>query len=693
MTDEAAPAAPDEKPSTYWAACKPDDLGGLIAQRIVDCDNTSTGSSVRREILNAYQNFFGISLSGISPSASMVMRSGDQQERAEVRINYSSSLASAKHQIVVGPKVAWSCTAANSDYRSMADTVLGAKVLEVYWKERGIEAACNASALAAIYLGEEFLFTPWDECLGDEVMPTSMKPGAKIAKTGDVAYITVPCWDVLRDPTAKSWEALGWYIVRTWQNKHDAAARYPAHEAQILSVIAPVVAPISSSVGSRMESEFIPVYYFFHKRTPALQRGREAVIIGDTVVWESESGLSYKNIPLHRMKVDDLKDTPWGYTRYWETLGSQEVSDNIHSSLTTNITTFAGGVLSAEEGSDLPIDKLASGPTVVYREKGAPPPVAVQFPAAPKEAFNYAASIKSDMRENMGLNDVAMGQAPSGEMNGTAFALLASMAVQANSTLQANYVAFVREVGRSTLQILQARLTVERRIALAGINSKGLVKQEAFSGRKIQAVDDVIVEIGNPLQQTGAGRYQIAQLNLEGGFVKNPEQLQLVLDTGRLDPQTQALRNKLLLIASENEDLAKGIDCPVSMYDDHPVHAPEHNALLSDPDVRRDVKLVTLIQNHIAEHDRLWHTTPPDTLMMVGVNPPPLPPPPPPGMPPGPPGPPGAPPGAPPGPSPEAPPDGMPLPGSGVGVPLPGLPSDPTTGAPPPIPGASPLQQ
>lgn len=684
QADPQTPPAeqPKEKaPSTYWADCDTTRIGHEIATKILECDQMALTSDARREILNAYQNFFGISLNGISPSASMVTRSGAQGERAEVRVNYSRSLASAKHQIVVGPKVSWACTASNGDYRSMADTVLGAKVLEVYWKERGIESRASEAVISAIWAGEEFIFTPWKESLGDEVMAV----GDQVQKTGDVAYVSVPTWDVLRDPTAKSWDDLGWYIVRCWENKHDVAASHPAHAAEVLAVSSPIAALNAGGSNMFIESEFIPVYYFFHKRTPALPRGREAIVVGDTLLWESPTGLSYKNIPLHRMKIDDLKNTPWAYTSYWEILGIQDVTDNVTSSLTTHITTYSGGIISAEEGAELPEDKLVAGPTVLYREKGTSPPVSIIFPAAPKEAFTFKDGLKADQRQLMGLNDVSLGQPQTSDMNGTAFALLASMAVQANSTVQANYVAFVREIGRSTLQILQSRLTVERKIALAGVNSKGLVKQELFSGKSIQSVEDVIVEIGNPLQQTASGRYQIAQLNLEAGFVKNPEQMNMVLETGRLDPQTQAVRNQLLLVASENESMARGEEVPVSMYDNHPMHVPEHVALLADPDVRRDVNLVTLIQQHCAQHDQLWHTTPPDTLMLAGVSPPPPPMMPPPGAP----LPPGGPPG-PPGPPAQGPTPDMPEPGAG-GVPLPGLPSDPTTGQPPPVNGVSPL--
>ena len=148
---EAMPAEPDKFP--YWAKAIGDDFANSLTQKILEGDQGQSGSPVRNEIQNAYRNYFGVSLDGLSPSASQVSRSGKLGERAECRINYSRALASAKHQIVVGPKVAWSCTAASSDYRAMADTVLGAKILEVYWKERGIERAAVDATESAIYLG------------------------------------------------------------------------------------------------------------------------------------------------------------------------------------------------------------------------------------------------------------------------------------------------------------------------------------------------------------------------------------------------------------------------------------------------------------------------------------------------------------------------------------------------------------
>jgi hypothetical protein len=235
------------------------------------------------------------------------------------------------------------------------------------------------------------------------------------------------------------------------------------------------------------------------------------------------------------------------------------------------------------------------------------------------------------------------------------------------------------------------------------------MEMKEFNGDDLDKVTRVIVDMGNPLSRTTAGKVEMAEQLLQMGLLKTPEQYLMVIKTGELDQMTEDTVTELLCIKSENEDLVDGRPVIALLTDQHSLHIKEHKCVLADPDLRQDAQLVQRTLAHIQEHIDQLKNGDPQTLMMMGekpLSPPPPPqgppgPPPGPGGPPMPPGPPGPPPPmGPPPPRPGAPPGmrpglhqaGIPAPGHNVqnqplngsanasaaqGVKTPGLPKPP----------------
>jgi hypothetical protein len=169
----------------------------------------------------------------------------------------------------------------------------------------------------------------------------------------------------------------------------------------------------------------------------------------------------------------------------------------------------------------------------------------------------------------LGLNDVAMGEAPTGTPNAQAWALLSTASITANSGGQRSWVAGVRSIGRSMLAIFKAKASQLRKTAVVGVHGAAVPKQEEWDQSDFEGIDDVTVDIANPLSQTAAGRIQVAQMFQEAGFIQTPEQLAMVIETGSLQPMTQILRNELIYTAFENEQILKGVNPPVKITDSH----------------------------------------------------------------------------------------------------------------------------
>lgn len=671
----------------YFAAADAQSIGAKLVEKVEQYDKHDLVRFVDQKLATAYHYYYD--------TPPVVMRGGDQGELAEVRINHSRALVNALLNLIVAPKLVWTPRAASLNYKSVRQTELASSVLEHFWHNKQVATYCTQAVEEAIAFTEGFVLAEWDPMAGAIYAPDPTDD-TKVIRTGDIRFTSVSSWDVIRDPNKKSWRDLDWVIVRVWRNRYDLAARHPELAESILAADSDVeVDKRQRSSTSRQgpDTDDVPVYLFFHRPCAALPWGREVRFLANKTVLTDER-LEYDSIPLHRVSPSELIGTPYGYSAHLEILGVQELSDSIHSAIATNITTFGVQSISVEEGTSLQVDDLAGGMRVLYRPPNSEPPQPLQLTKSPPEAFQYLKDLKAYQELLMGLNAVVRGEAQSDRLSGSALALLQSQALQQASALQGNYVQMVQALGTTVIQIIRRRATVPLKISIVGRQKLNLVREASISADELSQVDEVFVEVGNPISQTAAGRFELAQQLVQMQMVRSPEQLQQVLETGRLDPLTHSTREELVNILRENEDISQGSAPRAMLHDNHLLHGKEHTAPVASPEARKDPSVLSAYTAHMHEHYSLYYGVPPEMvetdplyrdrmLILTGQNPPPpMAPPMPPGMPP--PGPetgPGSPPG--PGPAPDAPPEALapPAPGTAPGPAQPPMqPENPATG-------------
>jgi hypothetical protein len=115
-------------------------------------------------------------------------------------------------------------------------------------------------------------------------------------------------------------------------------------------------------------------------------------------------------------------------------------------------------------------------------------------------------------------------------------------------------------------------------------------------------IDRVIVDAGNPLMQTVAGKMELAQTMLQAGMIKMPDELLSVINTGNLQPFTQGKTMELLAVQQENELLRDGKAVKAIITDDAVLHIMEHKSVLADPDSRADINILNVTLSHMQEH-------------------------------------------------------------------------------------------
>ncbi len=556
---------------------------------------------------------------GDMPSSAEVTRAGEQGENVEVRVNWYRAHINAKHQIIVAPKLTWGAQAVNTDARSLADASRAASILEYMWKTASFEEKSVAAELGAILDGEEFLFTLFNAKGGKE--QSYDEESGEITYEGDIDCVSVPSWNVMRDDTARSWDESAWRSAVVDVSRWQLIAQYPDSKDEIMA--APAATMIRAGSDGRFvtaqASDRVTCHYFFHDKRPELPLGLQAFALSPDCVLEFAAlEKCYQTRNITRFAAGDLKGTPYAYSSAWDAMAPQDLATDIQGSLATNIVTFGKQMISSESDADLPIDQLGQGPAVIYRPKGSPPPVALQLASSPPEAFKHLDAIRADQRLILGLNDMAMGEPPQGPPNAQAWALLSTANITNNSGEQRNFVSAVRNVGRSILAIVKEKYSTKRKALIVGLHGAKVPKQEMYDATDFAGVDDVMVSIDNPLMQNAAGRLQIATMYIDRGFVSVPEQLEQLITTGSAEPLTQALRDEMIYIAEENEELLKSVNLPVMITDSHQMHIREHKAVTYSAEARSNPGIIEAANAHIQQHIQMGLDTDPRILAMLG---------------------------------------------------------------------------
>lgn len=681
-------------PRVYFAARSRAEIGESLTRRLESCTKDEEGDN-REEMERAYAHYYGQD-DGAGRTIG-VERGGEQGELALVRFNNSRALAKASVSMVTGPKVNWRPTARADDASATAATTLALNLLETLWKSWGLGLHAYGLAEMALTMSEAFSFPEWDKGAGPPLGVTRDYAGRDVLlKQGDVALNIVAPWDVFRDNKAKSYGACNWFYVRLLKSRWDLArlsravwdgSKWLRDAEAEQAIIESKGVGFETAVDKAADGEdedLVPVWYFFHKPTAVLPLGREVVFLSSHCVL-SDSKLTYSEVPLIRLAADAKMDSPHAWTSFWDTLGPQEVLDAIETTLASIMTNLGNTNIATPVGTELKANEAGTGYNIWRYPPGAQKPEAINFASFPPDALKYRDALAAGQRQLLGLNDVALGQPQTAQMNAEAFAVLASMAVQQQGPFQQAWTRALEQIGTSILKTYARRVTQERMLKITGKATKNLYSESRWNGKQLEPVDAVQVEIGNPLEQTPAGRGALMQTMMQvPGAITSPEQVVEVATTGRLEPAVRATRDALRLLQWEYEQLMEGKLPPVHIFQDHKLHARENVAVLSSPQGLEDPRVVKVVQAHINEHYCMEYGLPsgadpmadPLYLMrmraLLGQLPPA-------GMAPDPMAAGGAPPPAPGGPPMEAPPELAPLP---EGAPPVEMPEVPTTGEP-----------
>lgn len=596
----------------YWAAAAIGDIGDKLYSRLRFNSEQYQRNPMLQVARKSYRFYYTVTDKGASGFG--VGRAGEQGELSTLVVPHYQSLIRTTVSLVTQNRPGLQPVAINSDYRSQAQTKVASSVLD-YYIRKDLEEKWQSMATQALVMGGAFMKMSWDTDSG-EINPLTSQ------KAGDLKFTLLTPFDITFDDAATD-DDYPWVITREYQNKYDLASKYKPWAKNIVA-IGPntsdrLFSPAGSLVGRYSDTDFIPVYEFYHKRTASLPEGRYVIFLNnDTVLYDGP--LPTKNIPVVSIFAGKIYGTPQAFSPFWGLLGLQEATNLVASTIMTNLASYGGATLVYENSAGLSRSNLGPGLQGIQVTKMDQAPRVLEMTPSSSSAYQAMDFAKSQMQLVSGVNDVARGVPPPNVSSGTALALVQSQAYIANSDFEKQYIKAQENTGALLFEFLKTFAMDKRSISIINGKTQQYMMKE-FTGNDVSEIDRVQVDVSSPLQRTPAGRMELAQNIVK---LENPEDRQTfinIINTGRDDNLTEAPFRKIMNIRRENEMLLDGDYPIVVMLDDHAEHINEHKSLLDDPDVRMDQELVSNIMLHIDQHEQYWKQMTPSQLAIAGLQP------------------------------------------------------------------------
>lgn len=544
-----------------------------------------------------------------------INKGGAENEFSLMNVNHYRNLLQHLKNMTTQQLPALTPRAANTDYESMAQTIVASGILDYYLNEKDMAAFADICVEDALVFAEGEIAQLWDTEAGEEY--ANDQKNNRVYMTGDIALKCFTPLDVIRDWLQPDALHHSWKITREFVNKYDLAAKYPLKAVEILSKSIDDAKNYNTRLGYTgiKDTDLIPLFRFYHVKTASLRAGRIVEFL-DSETWLSDGPLPYDGIPLFRMAPGEQRGTPFGYTVGYDLLPIQEAVDGIVSTILTNQAQYGVQNIWSPTGNNTTVQQLVGGLNLI---SGKVKPEGINLTNTPAEIFKFLEMLVQMMETISGVNSVARGNPEASLKSGAALALVQSMAIQFNSGLQKSYAKLWGDLGTGTIGLLKRFPQTKRNIVISGKNNRSYMA--TFTKDKLKNIKRVIVDLGNPLSRTTAGKVNMADNLLERGMIKEPEQYIEVLTTGKLEPVYEGPQAEKMLIRAENEKLMEGERVQAISVDPHALHIQEHKVVIASPESRSNPTVVENTLLHIAEHINLLKTTDPALLMAIGQQP------------------------------------------------------------------------
>lgn len=577
---------------------------------------------------NSYTNYY----MGWLYRASMY-RSGEQGELTRSFWNHERNLIRHLKVQTCQNKIAYKAQVKNSNSRSANLIEFANGLAERYATDSlyDLDSKGRQSVEDTLVFGDSGIVGLWNKFAGE---PIAQDPETgQLLRDGDMEYFNVTPMDRIINCSVQSRGAIQWQVIRRWVNKYDLAAMYPK--------LAPTVVLFNdteSSYATKIVSlihhdrETVPVFYFFHEKTPAVPQGRLLIMADPTCIFEDgpldfgEGQKGYDHVPVYENYVETINGSPYGYTVAFDLIPLQQALNELVSAVTSNNMNFATQCVMAMKGSNLQWQELASGMSFIeydpkVGDKGKPE--ALNLLHSQPETYKFIEMHIQNMETLAGISSMVRGNPSQDVTSGQYAALVTVQSVLFNSGLQKAYSRLMENVMTGTIKTIKKNMIGKKVARIVGETSEPYLKE--FTKADIMDIESIGVELTNPMLQTPAGKMAMADNLMKTGLIKDAQQYIGVYTQGDLPQLYRRQETQLKLVKQENESIMNG-QCPeVAVTDNHVMHILEHTQVFDNIEARLNPNSPHVIAGiaHVQKHiNCLAGGIDPVTKQVVGqINP------------------------------------------------------------------------
>jgi len=606
----------------YFASREGEELVSALDAKTEHWSETLESNGYFNKLRDMYAAYHGAYYNSVG-EAHQISFGGDEGELVEISVNDLRSLARHMLSMMTSSRPAMETRAINTDYKSVVQTQLANGLLDYYMREKKLEEYFKDACEYAIVFGSGYVKLAWNQMLGMIVNQKEIDAAETLGNEipakeyeGDLEVITVSPLDIIQDLT-KEGRDLDWVIVRSFKNRFDLIAKYPDLEEEIMAIDSKDALNRVSFKSSDDETDDIPVFEFYHRRSEALPNGKYAFYASPEARFY-EGDLPYKNIPVYEVSAGKILGTPLGYSDLFDVLPLQDASNSLYSAAMTNLNAFSVSNILNPVGSNLEVTQLSGALNIIDFNPQAGEPRALDLVKISPQLFQMIDVLNNKSETISGINSVVRGNPEASLRSGSAIAMIQSNAIEFMSGLQASYTYLIENTGLGMLEIIKDFANSPRIANIVGASGRSYMKE--FTGDDISDINRVIVDSANAMTKTISGRIQMADNLLQYG-VLTPEQYMNIINTGNLESGTEDTQRKVNNLKAENEGMLFGVQQRAIFTDNHLEHINSHKSVLDDPSMRSDEKLASVVLAHIQEHMDLLKNTDPQILMALGQQP------------------------------------------------------------------------
>jgi ribosomal protein S17 len=583
---------------TYLGNKKPQDAAGILEDFIDSFYSDPYNADIWQRVKNSRLALHGYPTRIDGGFSDQITQGGPQGNLAKIKVNHYRNIHQHSVNQITQEEPAFQPVAINNDSESLKQADLCLGLLDYYTRHCKLADLIERVAEDAFSDGDAFLLKEWDS---NEGQPVGRDPETGlVVNSGDFRFRALVTEDVIRDITKLSYGELDWVITRDRINKFEVAARYPGLKEQILELgpAEPWAYAMRTSTATTAETDDVPVYTWFHKRTRAVPEGRMMIFCeGGLILFDGP--LPYKEFPVYRVTAGDWKGTVFGYTSMWDLLSLQEFYDILSSIILSNQKTFGHQIIATQKGHDISVESIAVGLSLL-EYTGTTPPEPINFTYTAPEIFAQLDRIERLFSVLSAVGPTVRGGELPDRVSGSALAAVYSQFQAYMGKFAKSFKQVQADLATGIVQDLQTFGNHERTALIAGKSKK--YQMEVFSNENLNQIDRVVIENVNPLSKTMQGRVAQAEMFIQMGVV-DPRAIQNVLATGTYEPDVEGYIKERDGVREENELIANGEEPPDPMItDDHKLHVSEHKGELATLRAKNDPAVRMAGLNHLQKH-------------------------------------------------------------------------------------------